>query len=242
METTRRLTQNDRLNPIKKYLSEIVYGGIDGAVTTFAVVSGAVGAGLSNSVIIILGFANLLADGFAMSIGAYLSAKSSKDSQLKLEKDNNQNFESPTNDLNETIRETLVSKGYKGDLLDTIINDIKTQKQKIIDYYSNSSNALIAPDKSPFKIGLSTYLAFVCIGLIPLSIYVWDFLWVFPGHLFIWTSILTSLAFIFIGLLKTYITETRKLKGILETLILGAIAATVAYFVGDILEALVKGN
>lgn len=240
METTRTLTQNHKLNPIKKYLSEIVYGGIDGAITTFAVVSGAVGAGLSNSVIIILGFANLLADGFAMSIGAYLSAKSSKDSQLKLEQESNRNLESHTMDINETIRETLVGKGYKGDLLDSIINDINTQKQEIIDYYNNSKNALIATDKTPFKIGLSTYLAFVCIGLIPLSIYVWDFFWVFPGHLFIWTSILTSLAFIFIGLLKTYITETRKLKGILETLVLGAIAATVAYYVGDILEALIE--
>ena len=57
------------------YLGEFVYGGIDGAVTTFAVVAGAVGAGLDNSIIIILGFANLIADGFAMSVGAYLSTK-----------------------------------------------------------------------------------------------------------------------------------------------------------------------
>jgi len=56
---------NSWFNKYQEYLGEFVYGGIDGAVTTFAVVSGAVGAGLSNKIIIILGFANLLADGFA---------------------------------------------------------------------------------------------------------------------------------------------------------------------------------
>lgn len=60
----------------RKYLGEFVYGGVDGSVTTFAVVAGSAGAELSSSVILILGFANLLADGFAMSVGAFLSSKS----------------------------------------------------------------------------------------------------------------------------------------------------------------------
>src|SRR5687768_1256069 len=66
------------LSRYEKYLGPFVYGGIDGSVTTFAVVAGSVGAGLNTSVIIILGLANLLADGFSMSIGAYLSAKSQR--------------------------------------------------------------------------------------------------------------------------------------------------------------------
>lgn len=58
------------------YLKEFVYGGIDGCVTTFAVVAGATGANLSSGIILILGFANLIADGFSMSVGNYLSVKS----------------------------------------------------------------------------------------------------------------------------------------------------------------------
>ncbi len=61
------------------YLGEFVYGAIDGTVTTFAVVAGSVGAALGSKVIIILGLANLFADGFAMSIGSYLSAKSKRE-------------------------------------------------------------------------------------------------------------------------------------------------------------------
>jgi VIT1/CCC1 family predicted Fe2+/Mn2+ transporter len=70
-----KLHQQDKgfLTKFSDYLGEFVYGGIDGSVTTFAVVAGAAGAGLNSTVVIILGFANLLADGFAMAVGAYLS-------------------------------------------------------------------------------------------------------------------------------------------------------------------------
>ena len=50
----------------KDYIGEFVYGGIDGSVTTFAVVAGSTGASLDTSVVLILGFANLIADGFSM--------------------------------------------------------------------------------------------------------------------------------------------------------------------------------
>jgi VIT1/CCC1 family predicted Fe2+/Mn2+ transporter len=59
------------------YLSEFVYGGIDGAVTTFAVVAGATGARFDLKIILVLGFANLIADGFSMGVGSYLSSKAS---------------------------------------------------------------------------------------------------------------------------------------------------------------------
>lgn len=59
-----------------KYLAEFVYGSIDGVVTTFAIMAGAWGASLSPVVVLILGFANLFADGFSMASGNYLSTKS----------------------------------------------------------------------------------------------------------------------------------------------------------------------
>src|SRR3989344_4916615 len=60
----------------RKYLPEFIYGGIDGTVTTFAVVAGSLGASLSTSILLILGFANLIADGFSMAVANYLSVKS----------------------------------------------------------------------------------------------------------------------------------------------------------------------
>jgi VIT1/CCC1 family predicted Fe2+/Mn2+ transporter len=89
--------------------------------------------------------------------------------------------------------------------------------------------------------GLVTYISFISIGLILLIIYVWDYLTKFPENLFVWTSILTSIAFIFIGFLKIYVRQTSKLKGILETLTLGVLVAMVSYFVGDLLEGIISG-
>ena len=67
----------------KKYLPEFVYGGIDGSITTFAVVAGVMGASLGSLVVLILGFANLLADGFSMAVSNYLSTKSDSDLNKK---------------------------------------------------------------------------------------------------------------------------------------------------------------
>ncbi|MBL8158474.1 VIT1/CCC1 transporter family protein [bacterium] len=61
---------------LKHQLGNLVYGANDGIITTFAVIAGAVGAGFSHSVIIVLGVANLVADGFSMAASKYLSVKS----------------------------------------------------------------------------------------------------------------------------------------------------------------------
>jgi len=61
---------------IRHYLPDLVYGANDGIITTFAVVSGVVGADLSERIILILGFANLLADGFSMGASNFLSRRS----------------------------------------------------------------------------------------------------------------------------------------------------------------------
>ncbi len=67
-----------------KYLKDFIYGAIDGAVTTFAVVSGVAGAGLSTSIIIILGIANLIADGFSMATGNFLGNRAENQAMDKL--------------------------------------------------------------------------------------------------------------------------------------------------------------
>ena len=59
-----------------RYLGEVVYGAHDGVITTFALVAGATGAALDQRVALILGFANLLADGISMAGGDYLAERS----------------------------------------------------------------------------------------------------------------------------------------------------------------------
>lgn len=235
-------THNSWFNNYQAYLGEFVYGGIDGAVTTFAVVCGAVGAGLDNTVIIILGFANLLADGFAMSVGAYLSSKSVKDNYYKHRAMQLIEIENAPEIAREQVEIIYKNKGFEGAILQQVVDKIITDKEQWVDVMMKDKLMMTEETKSPFTMGLVTYISFILIGLIPLLIYVWDYFSTFTGNLFLWTSILTSIAFIVIGFLKTYVTETSKLKGILETLVLGALAATVSYFVGDVLEGIILGG
>ncbi len=232
---------NSWFNKYQEYLGEFVYGGIDGAVTTFAVVSGAVGAGLSNKIIIILGFANLLADGFAMSVGAFLSSKSVRDNYNKHKAIEYWEIEHLPDSERKEVETIYRNKGFKGELLEQVVDTITADKDRWVDVMMKDELNMSEERKSPFMMGFVTYISFISIGLIPLVIYVWDYIATFPGNIFVWTSVFTSIAFIFIGLLKTYVTQTSKLKGILETLVLGILAATVSYFVGDILEGIISG-
>lgn len=226
-------------NRFEKYLGEFVYGGIDGCVTTFAVVAGSVGAGLNSSVIIILGFANLLADGFAMSVGAYLSTKSEKDNYNKHKQVEYWEVENMPETEKEEIREIYSAKGFEGQVLEEAVEVITSDRDRWVNEMMKEELEMMEEDKSPFLIGAVTYVSFILIGLIPLLVYVVDFFNPLDANLFFIASMLTATGFIIVGVLKTYVNQTRMLKGIFETLLLGAIAALVAYYVGDLLEHLI---
>ena len=225
----------------EKYLGEFVYGGIDGCVTTFAVVAGSVGAGLDSAIIIILGFANLLADGFAMSVGAYLSTKSEQDNYNKHKQVEYWEVENLPELEKEEIRQIYVAKGFKGALLEQVVEVLTRDKEVWVNTMMKEELEMIKEERSPFWIGATTYMSFILIGVIPLFIYVVDYITPLDKNLFLIASILTAIGFLLIGWLKTYVNQTPILKGILETLVLGGIAAVVAYFVGDFLEQLIVG-
>ena len=225
----------------EKYLGEFVYGGIDGCVTTFAVVAGSVGAGLDSSIIIILGFANLLADGFAMSVGAYLSTKSEQDNYNKHKQVEYWEIENMPDVEKEEIKEIYAAKGFEGELLDKVVHVITKDKEVWVNTMMKEELEMVKEDRSPFWIGATTYISFILIGLIPLIIYVVDYISPLSKNLFLIASVLTAFGFIIVGWLKTYVNQTSIIKGILETLVLGGIAAVVSYFVGDFLEQLISG-
>ncbi|WP_339922066.1 VIT1/CCC1 transporter family protein [uncultured Cyclobacterium sp.] len=223
---------------LQEYLREFVYGGIDGAVTTFAVVAGAVGASLDPMVIIILGFANLFADGLSMSIGAYLSSKSEKENYQK-----HKNIEYwEVDHLPKKERDEIVTiykeKGFEGELLQKVVDVIVSDRDRWVNEMMKDELNMIEEVKSPFKIGLATLISFVVVGFIPLIVYVWDFFYEANFDVFLWTCLLTGVAFILVGALKSWVNQTGIFKSVFETLFLGFVAAMVAYFVGDILEAL----
>ena len=226
-----------RLEP---YLGEFVYGGIDGCVTTFAVVAGAVGAGLDSSVILILGFANLLADGFAMSIGAYLSTRTEMANYEKHKQIEYAEIEEIPETEKQEVREIYAAKGFEGELLEQVVEVLTRNKDTWVDVMMKEELEMIREEKSPFWIGGVTYISFIAIGLIPLSVYVWDYFSPIEGDRFFWTSAFTAAGFASIGWLKSRVNQVSVFKGIAETLILGGVAAAVAFYVGRLLEQIVQ--
>ena len=171
----------------RTYLPEFVYGGIDGVITTFAVVAGAIGANLSSSIILILGFANLFADGFSMATSNYLSTRS----QVELH------------------------KGHKDEKL------FNTEA------------------KHPLKTAAATFVSFIAIGLIPLLSFVLSL--IFPSlysNKFLYSIILTAIALLMVGSVKGLLLNKHPVMSALQTLIIGGIAATLAFLVGYFLQGL----
>ncbi len=230
--------ENTFFSKIQSYLSEFVYGGIDGSVTTFAVVAGAAGANLESSIVIILGFANLIADGFAMSVGSYLSTKSEKETYQKHKDIEYWEVDNLPIKEREEVREIYAAKGFEGELLEKVVDVITADKDRWVDVMMKEELEMAEETKSPFKMGAITFLSFLILGFIPLGIYVIDYFNPLSRNLFLISSILTAMCFIGIGFLKSLATNTKRLKSILETLLLGGAAATLSYFVGDFLERL----
>jgi VIT1/CCC1 family predicted Fe2+/Mn2+ transporter len=230
------------LSKWEDYIGEFVYGGIDGSVTTFAVVAGSAGAGLDSSVVIILGFANLIADGFAMSVGSYLSNKSEQQNYDKHERIEYWEVDHLPEKEREEIREIYEAKGFEGELLEQVVDVITSDKDRWVDVMMKEELNMIREEKSPFAMGAMTFISFVLIGIIPLIAYLWDYTSSSSEstHLFKISIVLTTLAFVGIGWLKSYVAQTSRLRSIGETVFLGASAAVLSYIVGSWLETLVN--
>jgi VIT1/CCC1 family predicted Fe2+/Mn2+ transporter len=221
----------------KDYVAEFVYGGIDGAITTFAVVAGASGANLNLSVIIILGVANLLADGFSMSVGNYFSTKAEQDNYEKHKAIEYWEVDNMREKEIEEVREIYAKKGFKGDLLEQVVNTIIANKDVWVDTMMKEELEMVKDERTPFKTATVTFIAFVLIGLIPLLSYLSA--WIFDlnkTHLFLCSCLLTAIGLAIVGYFKSLVTEKNKLISITETLVLGGIAAGLSYLVGAVLE------
>jgi vacuolar iron transporter family protein len=218
------------------YLPELVYGSIDGIVTTFAVVAGSAGAGLSINIVLILGMANLFADGLSMSIGSYLSKKSEQDNYNKHMRIEAWEIDNMPEVERQEVEEIYRAKGFDGQELEMVVNRITSNKEVWLDTMMKDELGLLVEKKSPFKAGLSTLLAFIVAGAVPLVVYLLAYSKSLGVDPFVLSSVVTLLAFVFIGYVKTYVTQISLLRSIGETLFLGTAAATVAYLLGDYLE------
>ena len=118
-----------------------------------------------------------------------------------------------------------------------VVKVITSDKDRWVAEMMKNELNMIREEISPFKKGLVTFLAFNFVGLVPLMTYLLSYFGESSGeNTFLLSCVFTMIAFLLVGWLRAYVTQTNKIKGILETVLLGGAAATIAYVVGDLLE------
>ncbi|MEM8838093.1 MAG: VIT1/CCC1 transporter family protein [Pseudomonadota bacterium] len=213
------------------YLRDWVYGGIDGAVTTFAIVAGVVGASLPSSVIIILGLANLFADGFSMAAGNYSGSKSEIDDFRRLEEIERRHIRVDPDGEKEEIRQILAEKGLSGQTLNDAVELIARKEQAWIDIMMSEEYGLGRTQRDPLTAAMATFAAFVLCGAVPLL----PFFLPVAGP-FTLAIVMTSLVFFAIGAVKSRWSLTSWWVSGTETFLIGTAAAAVAYGIGFALK------
>jgi VIT1/CCC1 family predicted Fe2+/Mn2+ transporter len=213
------------------YLGDFVLGAVDGTVTTFAVVSGVAGAGLPKHVAIILGLANLLADGFSMAVGNYLSTKADRQVVDRVRRMEEAHIERIPEGEREEIRQIFKAKGFDGPLLEDIVQVITNDRKQWVDTMLTEEFGLRLETPLPSRAALTTFTAFVLTGAIPLLPFF------MPGSppastIFALSAAATACAFVLIGVAKGHIVHRSLLLSGLETLGIGSAAALLAYLVG----------
>jgi VIT1/CCC1 family predicted Fe2+/Mn2+ transporter len=215
------------------YIRDFIYGGIDGAVTTFAVVSGVSGAELSPAIILILGFANLVADGFSMAASNYLATRAEQDDYDRLEKVEHRHIRVAPEGEREEIRQIYREKGFEGDELEKAVDLITADPDRWVKTMLTEEYGLPAQIRSPWRAAFATFGAFVASGLVPLLPY----LFVVRSSFLVSCS-MTAVTFFLIGSFKSRWSTTSWLRSGMETLFVGALAAGLAYGVGVMLKGI----
>ena len=215
------------------YIRDFIYGGIDGAVTTFAVVSGVSGAELSPSIVLILGFANLAADGFSMAASNFLGTRAEQDDYKRLEKIEYRHIEVAPEGEREEVRQIYREKGFEGEELEKAVELITADDDRWVKTMLTEEYGLAAEVRSPWYAAFATFVAFAVCGLIPLLPYLFGM----DASFFV-SCVLTGITFFLIGSFKSRWSTTSWFRSASETLFVGVLAAGLAYAVGVLLKGI----
>lgn len=212
-----------------RYLRDMVYGAIDGAVTTFAIVAGVQGAGLSSNIIVALGIANILADGFSMAAGNYSGTKADLDDRKRLRTIEERHIAETPEGEREELRQILKLRGLRGDALQAATDSIASNREKWIEIMLTDEYGFTLESPHPLRAAIATFIAFLIAGSVPLLPFVFGL-----SQAFSTAIIATALVFFAIGTAKSRWSLAPWWRSGAETLLIGAVAAGIAYFVGTL--------
>ncbi|HAF16340.1 MAG TPA: hypothetical protein DCK99_22110 [Blastocatellia bacterium] len=221
--------------PRHNYLRDWIYGGIDGSVTTFAVVSGVVGAQLSPWIILVMGFANLFADGFSMAASNFLGTRAEHEDLKRLEAIEYRHVDLAPEGEREEVRQIFRNKGFAGEDLTSLVDLITSDRARWVRTMLTEEYGLPQEVRSPWLAAITTFSAFLVCGLVPLLPYLFR-----SSDALVLSVIMTGGVFFIIGSVKSRWSTAAWWTSGLSTLAIGTIAAGLAYAVGLLLNHLMQ--
>lgn len=219
------------------YIGSMVYGGLDGVITTFAVVSGVAGANLGSGIILILGGANLLADGFSMATGDYLSTRSERDYYDREARRQAWEIENFPEGQRAELLALLRERGYSEEDAERMVELQTRDRERWVNAMMIEELGMLRDDGNPLANALATFVSFILAGSMPLLVYLVGLAVPIAAETAFPISLgLTAAALFGIGAARVFVTGLNPIRSGLEMLSVGGLAGVVAYVVGALLK------
>ena len=235
--TPRAVRKRLRDRPSPSYLRDFIYGAVDGAITTFAVVAGVAGANLDETVVIILGGANLLADGFSMAVSNFLGSRAERQQRERALGEEQRQIRLLPEGEREEIHQIFAAKGFEGKDLERVVEVITSDPKVWAETMMSEELGYGSTEPNEYRAAFATLVAFLTVGFLPLTVFVYDL--AAPGdveHAFTWSAVMTGIAFLIVGSMKSRFVDEAWWRSALETLVVGGLAAVLAYAAGALLQ------
>lgn len=221
---------------LQENLRQIVYGGNDGIVTTFAVVAGFAGAGAEGAAqmgalaVVLFGFANLFADATAMGLGEFLSSRAEQDvyHATRAQELKRQTTEAKAERLEMVTM--LHLRGLSHEDADKLADQLEKHPELMADFMMTYEFGMANPeDENPAVNALYTFFSFLVFGIMPLIPYL---LFDPSAETFNLSVIAAAIALTALGVLRWVAIRVGLLRCVGETLLVGGTCAIIAYFIG----------
>ena len=224
----------------RQYMRDIILGVNDGLVSTFLLISGVVGGGLSATDVLLTGVAGAVAGAISMAIGEYIATKSQEevfDAEIKLERHHLEHHRQHERDQ---LRDMLAERGLTGDDLETVVDIIDKNDETMLNMHAALEFGIVDDERrNPYAAAAASGLLFL-IGAVP-SIIPFVFVEDTTTGL-IAAAVLAGIGLFAVGAAKTIQTRKNPILSGAENLALGMVGGVLAYLVGRAFDALIASN
>jgi vacuolar iron transporter family protein len=213
------------------YVRDWIYGGIDGGVTTFAIVASVVGSGLPRAAILILGVANVIADGFSMAASNFSGTRAEEHERRQLESVERRHIDLDPEGEREEIRQIFAANGLGGEDLERVVAAVTADENRWVRMMLAHEYGLASGVRNPWRAASATFAAFTLCGLVPLLPFIVEL-----QDAFLSAMVLTGVVFFAVGAARSRFSPYSWWRAGAETLAVGSAAAGLAYAAGTLLR------